>query len=395
MNGQVLLLQKEADQGADPGLLLHDRGFVVVRAAVPGLARELLQREPDLVLADVDLLEVPAWETAWAGCLETCRKRGIPCLLFSGSACLEALSARADGGDAVLLRPNSKAELARRVELLSSRRRLHQQYFRTRRRLRERDRQQAEELRSAAQIQQSLVPSHLPDMGSYRFSWCFEPFEKIGGDLFNVMQLDEDTVMAYLFDVSGHGVSSAMVSVSIYQSLSQQTGRIVKRVFVAPPYYKVLSPTEVLDELEREYPFERFEKFFTITYLLLSISSGRVRYSSAGHPPPVVLRKGGGVELLQAGGGLIGLGVGGPFVEGETTLGAGDRLYLYSDGVTEGGNGGGEMFGAERFFGTLQRLRDRPLAAGCDGVVEAVRSFAQGTPPQDDLTLLGIEFLGP
>ena len=390
MNGRVLLLQNETCAGIDPGPLLRAQGYAVARTADQDQARELLMRGTDLVLADADLLDGPGWEA----CLAECRRHAVPCLLFSGSRSLESLVAREGKGDGVLLRADSLAELSARVSALTAQRRLRLQLAQLQRRIRVRDREQEEELRSAAQIQRSLIPAHLPDIDNYRFAWHFQPFEKIGGDLFNVMQLDEDTVMAYLFDVSGHGVSSAMVSVSVHQSLSLHTGRIVKRVYVASPYYKILSPAEVLGELEREYPFERFEKFFTITYLLLTISTGRVHYSSAGHPPPAVVRRNGSVELLRAGGGLIGLGVGEPFVEGETVLGAGDRLYLYSDGMIEGANRQGEQFGAERFFGLLGLLWDQPLQAGCRQVAERARQFAGGRPQQDDLTLLGIEYFG-
>ncbi len=390
MNGRVLLLQNDTSNGIDPGRMLRGQGYAVAQTDDREKARELLLRGPDLVLADVDLLDEPGWET----CLAECRRRAVPSLLFSGSRRLENLVNRGSKGDGVLLQADSLAEFSARVSSLTTLRRLRQQLAQLRHRVREREREQAEELRSAAQIQHSLIPTHLSDLGSYRFAWCFQPFERVGGDLFNVLQLDEDTVMAYLFDVSGHGVSSAMVSVSVYQSLSLQTGRFIKRVYVAPPYYKILSPAEVLGELELEYPFERFEKFFTITYLLLSISTGRVRYCSAGHPPPVLVRRDGRVELLRAGGGLIGLGVGKPFVEGEAVLEEGDRLYLYSDGVYERANRQGELFGEKRFFGLLDSLRDQSLQGGCNQVVERVRGFAEGRPQQDDLTLLGIEFLG-
>jgi len=389
MNGRVLLLQDEGRDGIDIAPLLRGQGYSVVASAEQRRALELLQRGPDLLLIEVGLLATPGWEEI----LAHGRRRAIPSLLFSCRGQIHDLVKHSASCDGVLLQADSVIELRARIVPLVGQRQGRLQLARVRRLLGEREREQEEELRSAAQIQRSLIPAHLPDIGNYRFAWCFEPCEKIGGDLFNVMQLDENTVMAYLFDVSGHGVSAAMVSVSVYQSLSLQTGRIVKRVFVAPPYYKLLSPAEVLAELEREYPFERFEKFFTISYLLLDVTTGRVRYSGAGHPPPVLVRRSGGVELLRSGGGLIGLGVGGPFAEGEVALQGGDRLYLYSDGVIEWPNREGELFGAERFLQWLDDLRGASLDAACRQVYAAVREFAGGGVQQDDLTLLVIEFL--
>ncbi len=389
MNGRVLLLRDEELDGIDVAPLLRGQGYGVVASADQKKASELLKRGPDLLLIEVGLLSAPGWEDL----LAHGRRLAIPSLLFSCRGQMHDLIQHSASCDGVLLQPDSVTELRARIAPLAGHRQRRLQLARAQRLLRERNREQEEELRSAAQIQRSLIPTSLPDIGNYRFAWCFEPYEKIGGDLFNVMQLDENTVMAYLFDVSGHGVSAAMVSVSVYQSLSLQTGRIVKRVFIAPPYYKLLSPAEVLEELEREYPFERFEKFFTISYLLMDVTTGRVRYSGAGHPPPVLVRRGGGVELLRTGGGLIGLGVGGPFAEGEVAMQGGDRLYLYSDGVIEWPNQEGELFGEERFFQRLDDLRGAALDEACRQVYASVREFAGGGVQQDDLTLLGIEFL--
>ncbi len=392
MSAQLLLIQDRESAGGQPQTLLSAEGYKVVATDEPAQALLQLHQGPDLCLVDVDLTSS---REGWGGYCQECRERGVPCLLFSGggrqTAALQRLEGEVDG---VLRPPGAPAELLEKVAQLVRIRRLQASLTRVRQLLKKREMEKEEDLRSAAQIQQSLIPARMPNVDNYQFAWRFLPFEKIGGDLFNVLQLDEDTVMAYLFDVSGHGVSSAMVGVSVYQSLSLQTGRIVKRVFVAPPYYKILSPEEVLLELEQEYPFDRFEKFFTITYLLLNLANGRVRYSSAGHPPPILVRKEGGMELLRAGGGLIGLGIGPPFSEEEIQLEAGDRLYLYSDGIPEFCDQDGEIFGEARFLTLLEELRNLPLRPGCDRVLEGLRRFGGGAPLQDDVTLLAIEFQG-
>ena len=85
--------------------------------------------------------------------------------------------------------------------------------------------------------------------------------------------------------------------------------------------------------------------------------------------------------------------VSGPFAEGEVAMQGGDRLYLYSDGVIEWPNQEGELFGEERFFQRLDDLRGAALDEACRQVYASVREFAGGGVQQDDLTLLGIEFL--
>jgi sigma-B regulation protein RsbU (phosphoserine phosphatase) len=199
--------------------------------------------------------------------------------------------------------------------------------------------------------------------------------------------------MAFLLDVSGHGISSAMVTVSVNQSLSTHTSQIVKKVFSEPPYYRLLSPAEVMCELANEYPFDRFDKFFTIVYLLINIKSGKLSYSCAGHPAPLLLRADGSTEWLTTGGGLIGLLDTGPYEEGHIDFQPGDRLFLYSDGLIEYCDYSGEAFGTERLVDVLGRDGE-DLKTTCRSVRKALDHFGNHRALQDDVSLLGVEFLG-
>ena len=255
-------------------------------------------------------------------------------------------------------------------------------------------REDEDDLHSAAQIQQSLLPKNLPDLSHFNVSCHFHPFEKIGGDLFNLRQVDEETLMLFLLDVSGHGISSAMVSVSVHQSLSLQTGQIVKRNIDTPPYYRLLSPVEVMLALADEYPFERFEMFFTIVYMLINIHTGQVRYCSAGHPPSILLRENGNIQHLATGGGLIGLPATGPFEQGEVTLATGDRLFLFSDGLLDHTDASGDCFGEERLVQSLTH-NNASLEQSCQTAIDNMYNFRGKLPAQDDVSLLGIEFTRP
>ena len=252
-------------------------------------------------------------------------------------------------------------------------------------------REDEEDLRSAAQIQQSLLPKKLPSLPHFNVSCHFHPFEKIGGDLFSLRQVDEETLMLFLLDVSGHGISSAMVSISVHQSLSLHTGQIVKRIIDKPPYYRLLPPDEVMSELANEYPFERFEMFFTIVYMLINIHTGETTYCSAGHPPPILQRKTGEIQRLSTGGGLVGIPATGPFEQSEITLKQGDRLFLFSDGLIDHTDAADECFGEERLIQNLTRTGDT-LQQSCLTGIDAMHNFRGKLPPQDDVSLLGLEF---
>ena len=255
-----------------------------------------------------------------------------------------------------------------------------------------REREMADALESAAHIQRSLIPNQPPNYHHLHYAWCFSPSKKVGGDLFNVAPLDEGTIMTYLLDVSGHGLASAMVSVAVQQSLSPTTGRLLKRPLGHRPYYRITTPREVLVDLDTEYPFERFDEFFTISYLLLNPYTGKLRYGNAGHPPPLLLRSDGTLDRLDCGGPLIGLNHREEKDEGEAQLFEGDRLFLYTDGLTEQTDVHGECYGEARLVASLHTHREAGLQAACDQALAEIRRFAGTVPAQDDMTLIAIEF---
>lgn len=269
---------------------------------------------------------------------------------------------------------------------------LRQQLTEVRQLLQRREKELSDALDSAAHIQRSLIPKQPPNFHNLHYAWCFAPSKKVGGDLFNVAALDEGTIMTYLIDVSGHGLASAMVSVAVQQSLSPTTGRLLKRPLGHRPFYRISSPREVLSELDAEYPFERFDEFFTISYLLLNPHTGKVRYGNAGHPPPLLLRGDGTLERLDRGGPLIGLNHRNEDDEGEVQLKEGDRLFLYTDGLPEQVDPQGQHYGETRLTAALYDRSLVSLEQTCREVVAEVRRFAGKAGCQDDMTLLGIEF---
>ena len=100
------------------------------------------------------------------------------------------------------------------------------------------------------------------------------------------------------------------------------------------------------------------------------------------------------MELLKEGGTLIGMGGVLPFEEGERKLCSGDRLFLYTDGIVEYQNEKGEFYGEERFFAGLQRLKEKLISNIVDGVITSLMQFGNNTEPQDDISLLALEFRG-
>lgn len=249
------------------------------------------------------------------------------------------------------------------------------------------------DLKAAAGIQTSLLPQTAPNVAKLRFAWKFIPCQSIGGDIFNIFRLDEDHMGLYILDVSGHGVPSALVTVSVSQRLNPQSGMLVKQQMDDPPRYQITSPSEVLQTLDTEYPMERFDKYFTAVYLVINFTTGHLTYSNAAHPTPLLLHRQKGPTFLRQGGTIVGMGGVLPFDEETVELQSGDKLILYTDGVTEARNGSGAFYGEARLHEILEANKTLPIEALLTRAHDDMVAFGEQAPLTDDITMLGVEFL--
>jgi len=257
-----------------------------------------------------------------------------------------------------------------------------------------------EDLAAAAEIQKSLLPLSVVAAENLEVAWKFEPCEHMGGDIFNLFQLDDDHWAIYMLDVSGHGVQAAMVTVSVSQFLQPNSDHLFKRKPGKLSQTRQLkTPAEVLAALNSEFPFERFNNFFTITYMIINTKTGDMIYSNAGHPHSIVLRKDGKMELLQSGGPAIGIGdlplLSGQenrYAEGRPHLTPGDKLFIYTDGIVDYQNPEGEFYGTDRFYQTLEALQGESVQGIVEKAVRSLMDFGNNAEPLDDITLLGLEF---
>ena len=254
-----------------------------------------------------------------------------------------------------------------------------------------------EDLDAAADIQKSLLPQKTNIIEQMDVAWYFEPCDKIGGDIFNMIQLDNDYWVIYMLDVSGHGVPAAMVTVSVSQLMQLHTGILINKRADSSSDSKIMSPVEVLNDLEQEFPFDRFNNFFTINYFILNTENGILNYANAGHPKPVILRKNGGFEELASGGPPIGTRslrlqddqvV---FKEEQIQIYPGDKVILYTDGLVEYYNENDEFYGNDRFYNRLRELQGKPVSDIVNASIKSLKVFGNNRKPADDITLLGFE----
>lgn len=196
-------------------------------------------------------------------------------------------------------------------------------------RLEESQRQLAAELRQASRYAQSLLPRPLTN-GDIRIDWRFVPSTHLGGDMFGYHWLDDDHFAMYLLDVSGHGVGSSLLAVSVNNLLASQ----------ALPNTDFLNPGQVLERLNIIFPMERQDdKYFTIWYGVFNKNDRTLIYSNAAHPA-AILHTGKdpsdtSLQTLESVGFAIGMMDGSEYENQTVSLGPFARLLLFSDGVYE------------------------------------------------------------
>lgn len=250
------------------------------------------------------------------------------------------------------------------------------------------------DMRSAAEMQRNLLPS-TASIANLRFEWLFCPSSIIGGDIFNFFPLDESHVGFYHLDVSGHGIPSAMLSFTLSKILSPHPLREspLKEAIANPPKYALLSPDVVASRLNQRFQSEE-DMYFTMVYCVFDGESRELRLTQAGHPSPIVIKKGAKATAVGTGGFPIGAL---PDREYETTslaLDEGDRLFLFSDGITECTNPAGKQWEMEGLMTFLEESHGTPLNELMQSLEQRLRQWRGSEEFDDDISLLAIEVEG-
>jgi sigma-B regulation protein RsbU (phosphoserine phosphatase) len=243
------------------------------------------------------------------------------------------------------------------------------------------------DLEAAAGIQQSLLPHNTPDIPSIRAAWQFEPCDRVGGDIFQIHQTGKASISAYMLDVCGHGVSAALVAVTVTQFLQglQNRMRLTGKLF---------TPEQVLERLNEAFPLDRFDSYFTAVYVSLDLRTGLLTYGNAGHVPPLLLRTNGTLETLSEHGPVIGSGFKEPFGQASIRLFPGDLLLLHTDGLTDNFGPDGERNGRRQFLAALQDQTGQTVDGLVTAIMQHSRSQRGDVPPTDDISLLALEYMG-
>ena len=238
--------------------------------------------------------------------------------------------------------------------------------------------EQDRDLARASQYLQSLLPQPLRS-GPLRVEWYFQPSARVGGDGFGYHALDDQRLILYLVDVSGHGVGAAMHVVSVLNTLRLQN----------LPDTDFANPAQVLARLNAMFQMDDHGgMFFTIWYGVLDRSSGRLDYASGGHHPAYVWSgPGKAMRPLQTRNLVMGAMPDIVFSADSAELAAGERLYIFSDGVFEIVTKNGCDWGLPEFLELLGLPHDAGVSEP-EHVYGVVRGLARAGPLDDDFSML-------
>jgi phosphoserine phosphatase RsbU/P len=238
------------------------------------------------------------------------------------------------------------------------------------------------ELEIAKQIQLSLLPPAPPPLQGIDCAGRCVSATHIGGDYYDIFVSGEELEMV-IADVSGHSVGAALIMVETRSVLRAQL-----QTLHSPP--QILS---ALNDLLHD-DLSRAELFITMSYLCYHTTTRRLRYTNAGHPPPLLFRPANeSFRELDAEGLIIGVKKGVCFEERVLQIEPGDLLFLYTDGITETEGPRGELFGNRRLQGILAREYRKGASELIDSVLAALRAFSGSSTFKDDISMLVLKFL--
>ena len=386
----ILVVDDQASNRVAVCRLLSKEGYVFETAADAQGAWTLLENKPDI---DLVLLDIYMPGMDGVALTQKIRKKSsrsdVGIILLSASEDTKDVVTGLDSGaDDFISKPVVKAVLLARMRSVLRLRQMETVLRHNVTRLRQ-------DLIAAQELQLDLIPQAPLKTDRLRADWRYIPSRYVGGDMLGVSMLTSNRLGFYLADVSGHGAAAAMLAAWVHHFMRPRlpTGEAPELTHSSQPSLHFLEPDRVLRRMDLVLDEGGGDRYLTAVYGVLELESGKLRYSIAGHPRPLRLGSNGEIDELDVASPPVGLGMGIPFKVGEVTLEPGQRLLLYTDGITEARNPDGEMFARERLEDVFAKTASSTLEKALDTTLESVIEFSQKSNFEDDVTLLALELL--
>ena len=235
------------------------------------------------------------------------------------------------------------------------------------------------ELDLASKMQQSILPTKFPGTVEFQIHGHMEPARAVGGDFFDIVKLEDGLIGVAIADVSDKGVPASLFMMS-------------SRTLLKGAAVGLADPGGVLEEVNNLLTEDNQGLMFvTVLYAIFDPATGAFRYANGGHNSPLLVRVDGSSELLPLTGGVaLGVVPDYSYAQSSITLAPGEKLVLYTDGVTEAMNSAKEEFGVQRLSAIFSDVAPVGSEATSNAVFDAVHTFAGNTPQSDDVTCLVI-----
>ena len=243
-----------------------------------------------------------------------------------------------------------------------------------------------EQLRLAGLVQQDFLPTQLPNTDKIKWAAVFLPAEWVSGDIYNAVRIDEKHLGFYVADVVGHGMPAALLTIFLKQALVMRT--------TVDNTYHIFSPAEVMKNLNKRMATQKLSgyQFATCCYCLLNIDTLELTYARAGHPYPVLMRRGQEPKQLEVRGSLLGVFKDAEYSEDKIQLQPGDKVLLYSDGA-EPFIGNFDDLTGFHFTKEFTELKELPVSETMDRFNMMAQNQNIDPAEVDDITTLGLEVI--
>jgi len=357
---------------------LQEQGYSAIIATNGKEGIELAQKHhPALVICDWLMPDIDGLDVCGQIKKEPSLSSTFFILLTSRSAVEDKVKALDSGADDFLSKPIEKIEL---IASVRAGLRLYQlnQDLQCQKQLLE------SELTEASEYVRSLLPVSLE--GDVNISTQFIPSSQLGGDCYDFYWLDSDHLAIYLIDTSGHGVGSALLSISILNLLRSQS-------FGKDKFYK---PNEIMTELNQSFQMSQHNgRYFTMWYGVYQRSERKLVYANAGHPPTLALivREGNlQIQQLPSLSMPIGFFEDAEYTSAEFVIELGTSLCVFSDGIFEVMQDNEEIWGLPKFINLLTHELPHNTNINAEWVLQCIRRETPNAVFGDDVSLLQINF---
>ncbi|MCE5304537.1 MAG: SpoIIE family protein phosphatase [Chloroherpetonaceae bacterium] len=376
-------------------ILLQDNNYEIEAATNAKEALKQLEKiHPDLILLDIMMPDINGFSFAKI-IKNNPDLSDIPIIFLTASAVEEdILHGFEVGGVDYITKPFNKKELLARVkthidlklskEVISRKMaeisKINAQLEDSKQEIERYYRLLNNEIIIAADYVYSLLPNKITN-DIVETDWIFLPSQKLGGDSFGYNWIDEDNFAIYFLDVSGHGVASALQSVSVLNMLRFRT----------LPDIDFHIPEKVFDELNKAFPIQKHNfLFFTIFYALFNKKTRKMKYSGAGNPPVFLTNGSSPILSLESQNILIGTDENAIFTSAEIDIPEHSTLYIYSDGITDPSSFDLQNWNEDKLLDFF--LKNANNENMMQDLIDFLKNISKDHTLKDDISILKVKF---